>query len=107
MHGVPVIASAAEVQFAPAGKATFERVESRFVLMCQAGHGQVHVDESPFHVSKGSMLVLPWGPSLSYAADRDDPFLIGGAHLIPRHDTHTPIDPSIAPDPSHPLGRVS
>lgn len=105
---IPVVLQASQVQFPPSGKLEFPRVESRMVFLCRGGTGTVRVNEETIRLGEGTVLVLPWGHAISYAADDVDPFLVGGAHLVARHDPGVPIRPTIAHGPDHVLaGRAS
>jgi AraC-like DNA-binding protein len=98
---------ASEVQFAPGGRLGFSRVESRLVFLCRAGRGVVRVNQRSFPVTAGSVLLLPWGHAIDYTAREVDPFLVGGAHLVPVHEAARPVEPSIPHEPSHPLAGCS
>ena len=100
---VPLVLHASQVQFAPSGRLGFARVESRMVLLCRAGGGEVRVNGRTHRLRAGATLVLPWGHAISYHADDVDPFLVGGAHLVPAHDVEAPIHASIPHDPRHAL----
>ncbi len=54
------------------------------VLWCRAGRGTIWVDGAEITLPPGTFCVLPWGVSIRYLAARQKPFLLGGAHLIPR-----------------------
>lgn len=99
----PVVLQASQVQFAPSGRLTFPRVESRMVFLCRGGTGAVRINDQTYRLVEGMVLVLPWGHTISYAADDMDPFLVGGAHLVARHDAGAPIRPTIAHGPDHEL----
>jgi len=99
----PVVLHASQTQFAPAGRMFFPRVESRMVLLCRGGSGTVDVNGTTYPLRHGAALVLPWGHAIGYAASDGDPFLVGGAHLVARHATDTPIDQVVPHEPQHPL----
>ena len=96
----PAIGLAGLFQFLPGQTFHFARVESRMLLWCSRGRGQVWIYEREWPLTAGGFLLLPWGHRIRYQADRRQPWLLGGIHLIPRCDgpwhsgiAHSPDDP--------------
>lgn len=102
-----MVLHASEVQFAPGGRLAFPRVESRMVFLCRAGRGVVRVNQRSYAVTEGSVLLLPWGHAIHYCAQEVDPFLVGGAHLVPVHEAGHPVEPTIPHEPGHRLAGCS
>jgi len=82
-------------------------VRSRMVLWCKAGTGSVTVNKNVCSMEAGRCLFLPWGHHIKYEASREDPFLLGGVHIIPEHDLHKAITFDVAHDERHPLTQTS
>lgn len=73
------------------------------VLLCLGGTGTVRVNGRAFELRRGAVFVLPWAHAIAYSAGAIDPFLVGGAHLVPRHDAGFAIRPSVPHGPRHDL----
>lgn len=86
-----VIAYANYFQFEPAMVIRNEEVHSRMLLWCTSGHGEVIIEGSQYSLSVGSFLFLPWKHSITYRADRVDPFRLAGVHLIPCYSPELPF----------------
>lgn len=71
-------------------------VESRMLLWCRSGRGGVVVNGEKFALLPGDFMLLPWGRSISYAADVDDPYVLGGIHVIPDYSREQEIVFSVA-----------
>jgi AraC-like DNA-binding protein len=97
------VAFASTVQFAPDERSAFPHVESRMLLAGESGTGTVEVNGEPVPVTPGSIVVMPWGHSVRYRPDPDDPYLVYGAHLIPWHARCAPIDLAVPHHLDHPL----
>jgi len=105
-RGEPLVAFASTVQFAPGERLGFARVESRMLLAGVSGQGQIVVNGRRLDLTPQMIMVMPWGHSVQYLPDEADPYLVYGAHLIPRHaDTH-PVELTVPHYVSHPLAGV-
>ncbi len=82
---------------------SFPHVESRMLLWCKAGYGEVTVNEQVFEFEPFDFLCLPWGHEISYQTHQQDPFLLGGLHIIPDYDPAAPKVFDVALGPTHPL----
>jgi len=78
-------------------------VESRMLLWCKAGYGEVTVDGQPFPFEPYDFLCLPWGHRIAYQAHWQDPFFLGGIHIVPDHKRTAPMIFDVAHGPSSPL----
>jgi len=102
-----VIVHANYAQFS-AGQVTLATcVNSRMVLWCKAGTGSVSVNKNVCDMDAGRCLFLPWNHHIQYQASVDDPFLLGGVHIVPEHALNKPIVFDVAHNEQHPLARVS
>ncbi|MFT3766295.1 MAG: AraC family ligand binding domain-containing protein [Minicystis sp.] len=101
MSGSPHVALANWYQFMPGEEAGSPRVKSRMLLWCRSGAGQVWVDGRECRLGPGDFLVLPWGHAIRYRAARRQPFLVAGAHLVPR--LSGAFQAGVAHAPGHPL----
>ena len=79
----PRIALANYFQFAPAQRLTNDFVQSRMLLWCKAGLGQVRVNTETLVFGAGDILLTPWAHAITYIADAREPFTVGGIHVIP------------------------
>lgn len=82
------------------------RVKSRMVLWCKAGTGEVSANKTVCFMDAGRCLFLPWNHHIQYQASADDPFLLGGVHIVPDHASNKPITFDVAHDDRHSLARV-
>lgn len=106
----PVIVLANWYQFGSGERADRPRVESRMLLWCHAGRGRLRINGHDAEFSPGDWVLLPWRHHLVYQADSDNPFLVGGIHIIPSHDDRTPVKFQVAhragdPIANHPARR--
>lgn len=99
----PLAVQAAAVQFAPADRLSFDRVESRMWLSCLHGRGRVEINGGSYKLTPEVILILPWAHAISYVADGRDPFMVCGLHLVPRHDPDTPVVLGVPHSATHPL----
>jgi AraC-like DNA-binding protein len=76
------------------------RLESRMLLWCHRGAGQVWVDGASLPLTPGGFALLPWGCAIRYLAARRQPYLLGGVHLVPR--SSAPWRPGAAHGPGDP-----
>jgi len=90
-------------QFAPGEEVSQSCVQSRMLLWCKAGKGEVVVLGRRLDLAAGHYVFLPWNRSIRYLADGKNPFLVGGIHLIPDHDPGKPIVFEVAHDRKNPL----
>lgn len=77
--------------FAPGGKIYHPGVESRSLQWCKSGRGQVTVAGRVHRFGPGDFMVLPMPHAVTYVADRDDPFTLGGIHIIPDHSRNAKV----------------
>jgi AraC-like DNA-binding protein len=77
------------------------------LLWCRAGTGAGIVKQQRVAMEVGRLLVLPWGHTIRYEASQDDPFLLAGIHLIPRHETRRLVQFEVPHTASHPLAGVA
>lgn len=73
------------------------------LLWCKAGYGEITVSGQYFPLGPYDFLCLPWGHSITYRADNNDPFFLGGIHIVPDHDPDVPVVFDVAHVPSSPL----
>jgi len=78
------IALANFAAFTPGKSLGSSYVQSRMLLWCVKGKGEVKANGRTYAFTTGSYLVLPWGHSVWYKADDTHPFRLGGVHIIPR-----------------------
>ena len=83
------------------------RVESRMILWCKAGQGQVVINGTRYEVHPGQFFFLPWPHRIEYYASRRDPFLVAGIHLVPKHVHSEPVEFHVPHTPTHPLAGVA
>jgi AraC-like DNA-binding protein len=102
-----VVAYANYAQFGPCQKMHASFVESRMVLWCKAGTGEVTINGHVSPMEAGRYLLLPWGHAINYRASQDDPFLLAGVHLIPWHNPRHAITFDVAHNDSSPLRRAA
>jgi len=74
-------------QFLPNQHAFQPCVQSRMLLRCLAGRGQIRVNGKPLELTAGTWVWMPWNRAIEYCADARDPMLIGGAHIVPDFDS--------------------
>jgi len=80
-----IILAADRFRFSPGEERGSPRVQSRRLFWCRSGRGAVTVNGERFPMVAGSFVLMPWGHSVIYEADRRVPYEIGSIHLIPRH----------------------
>ena len=90
-------------QAAKGWSSSIPHVESRMLLWCKAGYGKVTLNGKPFDLEPYDFLCLPWGHRIAYHAHLQDPFFLGGIHIIPDHDPAAPMIFNVAHGPKSPL----
>ncbi|MCC6579090.1 MAG: helix-turn-helix domain-containing protein [Phycisphaeraceae bacterium] len=60
-------------------------VQSWMVLWCETGTGRCTVNGRRYAMSANQFLLLRWNHDIRYEADAEEPFLLGGVHIIPDH----------------------
>lgn len=98
-----VVAYANRYQFGPSERIRYSCVQSRMILWCKAGRGEVIINSVSFNLEAGRYLVLPWGHEILYRASPTDPFLLAGIHLIPNHGMKHSLTFEVAHHPGHAL----
>jgi len=71
---------------APGWSMSLNWVGSRMLLWCLSGAGSLTVNGEEHAFAGGDFLFIPWGHSIGYRAAREDPFFLGGIHVVPDHD---------------------
>ncbi|MFI4911975.1 MAG: helix-turn-helix transcriptional regulator [Sedimentisphaeraceae bacterium JB056] len=78
-----IIAYANYASFTAGKVIEFDKVQSRMLLWCENGTGQVIANGRKFIFDTDTFLLLPWNHSIAYRPDSKRPFLVAGIHLIP------------------------
>lgn len=81
-----IIALANDYQFSKGERLSQPKVKSRMLLWGKAGKGTLRVNGEDCPIAVDDFAFLPWDRSMTYQADRDEPFFIGAIHIIPFHD---------------------
>jgi len=80
-------------QFSPNQRLIQSQVQSRMLLRCLAGRGTIKVNGASVELEPGTFVWMPWNRRLEYRADRMNPMMICGAHIVPDfHSAGEPID---------------
>lgn len=61
-------------------------VKSRYLLRCDEGRGKVIVNGDTYELFPRAFLFLPWGHSIRYQPDQENPFKTTGAHVVPDYE---------------------
>ncbi len=92
------------------------------MLWCRSGRGEIALEDWQGPLLPGMAVLAPWAHTISYRAERRDPFLVSALHVIPGLNDQLPlarvqvvhrvVDPErLAADGhaegEHPLGRRS
>jgi AraC-like DNA-binding protein len=86
-----VVVLASNYQFG-AGEVVANRlVESRALVCGRAGTGTISTCGRTIDLTASTWAFLPWRHDITYRADKHDPFLVMGVHLIPWHDPTVPL----------------
>lgn len=101
-----VIAYANHAQFGPSQVLQNGPVDSRMLLWCRAGTGRVIVNGQPVAMDAGRFVLLPWKHTIRYEASGDDPFLLAGIHIVPRHAATHAVRFEVPHAAHHPLANV-
>ncbi len=70
-------------QFSAGRRWSSSRVEDRLLLWCVSGRGTLRVNRKTFVMTPGRFLFMPWDRAVTFEADEDDPFMVGGVHIVP------------------------
>lgn len=78
-------------------------MQSRGVLFCETGFGEVEVNAETFSITPGTVLLLPWGRHVVHRADQKKPMGIVMNHVVPWHAAEAEVEFVIAHDRDHAL----
>lgn len=98
-----VVALANHYQFAAKTSARSRCVQSRMLLWCKTGTGEMRVNRRRLRLGSGDFMLLPWGHDITYRADSSDPFFVGGIHIIPVHARTKPMEFVVPHNAGHEL----
>ncbi len=101
--GFPVLCQAGFFFFRPGQVVESTCVQSRGVMWCESGYGEVEVNREVFSIGPGSVLVLPWGRHVRHCADRKTPMSIVMNHVVPWHAADAEVEFVIAHETEHAL----
>lgn len=90
-------------QFGSNDRIHYPEVHSRMFMWCKSGRGVVRANKVNYTLTPDHYLMLPWGHTVSYQADRNDPFMIAAIHFIPDHDYNHDIVYQVAHFPENEL----
>lgn len=102
-----VIVRANYAQFGPSQKISFPAVKSRMLLWCKSGFGRIVVNGHEINMAPHKFVFLPWNHQIKYEASEEDPFFVGGVHVIPNHSATRHVSFEVAHRQNHPLASVS
>lgn len=80
-------------------------VESRMLLWNKSGKGRITINGTALEFLPDQLIFLPWKHSLTYEADSQEPFILGGIHIIPHYAGDTDFDFQVAFDTESPLAN--
>ena len=101
----PVVVLANWFQFGAGERILNACVESRMLLWVVSGFGQVRVNGEWIALEADDFVFLPWGHEIVYEAADEQPFRVGGVHLIPHHDRSQPAEFAVSHSSSDALAR--
>ena len=101
----PVVVLANWFQFGASERILNACVESRMLLWVVNGCGRVRVNGQWIALEADGFVFLPWGHEIVYEAAAEQPFRVGGVHLIPHHDRLQPIKFAVSHGLSDALAR--
>ncbi|KQO60375.1 helix-turn-helix transcriptional regulator [Curtobacterium sp. Leaf261] len=99
----PVVVGANWYRFRPGEQVHHDRVMSVCFIWALDGSGTITSGGERFRLTGRSVLRLPWGHDVGYRADERGPFRLGTVHVVPEHDTSSPVVPRVAHTPDDPL----
>lgn len=70
-------------QFGRGETVSWPQVESRMLLWCKDGFGELSVNGQVSSFYPDDWLLMPWKHAITYRASEDNPFCVGGVHVIP------------------------
>lgn len=107
LHGTstsgPVVVGANWYRFRAGEQVHHDRVMSVCFIWSLEGSGTITSGGERCRLTSRSVLRLPWGHDVAYRADERGPFRLGTVHVVPEHDTSTPVVPRVAHTPDDPL----
>jgi AraC-like DNA-binding protein len=101
----PVIVLANWFQFGSGERILNACVESRMLLWVVNGCGRVRVNGGWIALEIDEFVFLPWGHEIVYEAANEQPFRVGGVHLIPHYDRSQPVEFAVSHSSSDALAR--
>lgn len=101
--GHPTLCQAGFFFFRPGQIVESECVQSRGVLFCESGCGEIEVNRETFSITPGTVLFLPWGRHVVHRADKKAPMGIVMNHVVPWHAADADLEFVVAHDREHAL----
>lgn len=99
----PAVVHANYFQFGSTSRITQPAVQSRMLLWCTEGKGEIVVNQTTYQFAKEDYLLLPWNRCITYKPDRQLPYATGGVHFIPDYSCSVPIQYDVAHSCDSPL----
>ena len=80
-NGIVIYAN--HYEFSDADIFHFPMVQSRCLIYCHSGRGELHINNEVFQVEKGDFFFTPWNHTISYLPNTEHPYLLSNVHIIP------------------------
>jgi len=103
VHRMPVVAKANYYQFARGEKLEIPPAESRMLLWCGRGEGELNIENLNVKLFPGIAALLPWKKRRIYQSCKTHPMHVGGVHLIPNHLPGYEVEYAVARGADHHL----
>lgn len=84
--GNSTIVSAKAIKFVEPTAIKQSNVEGLLFCWCASGTGMIEAGGKEFEFSRGNLLFLPWGHTITYKPDELRPFYVKALHIVPSHD---------------------
>lgn len=69
----------------------YSQVQSRFLLWCISGRGEMEVNRERFPLTPGCGFLTTWNHTTSYLPNPEEPFQVGCIHIIPDMPEEHPV----------------
>jgi len=83
-NGEAIVLYANYAAFASGQAVKNPKVQSRMLLWCESGKGEIRVNGTARPFGAGDFVFLPWNHRIEYKADEAEPYLLAGIHMVPR-----------------------
>ncbi len=94
--GNSTIVQAEAIKYVDPTPATNTNVQGLLFCWCASGSGKVIANGTEYDFTRGNLLFLPWGHTITFHPDELRPFYLKSIHIVPSHDPKVELKAVVA-----------